>query len=525
LVSDGKCEKEKLKMVPLLLLSLQPVHGQTDMYHSKPWVPENVSPSVATFVSTRPAFGSESTSTSSSSRKPTPASAHTSYSQFAISGKPLVQHSNGLEDQESLETHSFVYLAPPPSTSHNGSADVNLSPVLRLQKHADRQPYSRDSDRRIDQVSMETQYVEEGGVTKLFRKPTKTLQKSTRRNTLGNRRRDPTATRNKPPTQRRRPSPINGVKQQLQQENLGADNKKTRTSETRSLPNIRRAPTKAANRRRTKSRTRNENSFSGQQQQQHQSLVPPRPETRGRPVGKSSRRKASATDKVDEPVTLVNFGDWAAQWDELEEAWYYYNYFTGESTWNQPDQLKHIPFKNPFAKTAAEEQIEEPVPDGDVTGYSPPVTDDFQLPGLTSNETKSQLRQGNLSNHQLKENLEKHLLKVDTKDVKVPAKLPAKGKGKKYASGRDYAKKKQPQVRKAEKGKDYGWLDFLSLPKMKLPNFLGFNSDKQKPLKASKAVEEGGQGVRGKRRILKKHRLTPGLRGCYTRIHELLNLC
>ena len=120
--------------------------------------------------------------------------------------------------------------------------------------------------------------------------------------------------------------------------------------------------------------------------------------------------------------------------------------------------------------------------------------------------------------------------------TKVPAKLPAKGKGKKYASGRDYAKKKQPQVRKAEKGKDYGWLDFLSLPKMKLPNFLGFNSDKQKALKASKAAEEGGQvpvppcillpnqschpnnlmekytfqGVRGKRRILKKHRLTPG---------------
>ena len=122
----------------------------------------------------------------------------------------------------------------------------------------------------IDQVSMETQYVEEGGVTKLFRKPTKTLQKSTRRNTLGNRRRDPTATRNKPPTQRRRPSPINGVKQQLQQENLGADNKKTRTSETRSLPNIRRAPTKAANRRRTKSRTRNENSISGQQQVRNQ---------------------------------------------------------------------------------------------------------------------------------------------------------------------------------------------------------------------------------------------------------------
>ena len=48
-----------------------------------------------------------------------------------ISGKPLVQYSNGLEDQESLETHSFVYLAPPPSTSNNGSTNASLSPVLR----------------------------------------------------------------------------------------------------------------------------------------------------------------------------------------------------------------------------------------------------------------------------------------------------------------------------------------------------------------------------------------------------------
>ena len=156
--------------------------------------------------------------------------------------------------------------------------------------------------------------MEEGGAPKFFRKPTKTLQKSTRRdflprNTLGNRRRDPT-TRSKPPAQRRRPTAINGVKLQ---ENLGAD-KKTRTSETRAVPNVRRAPTNAANRRRTKSRTRNENSITGQQQVRNQiccqnffnesppacqqSLVPPRPETRGRPVGKSSRRKASATDEV-----------------------------------------------------------------------------------------------------------------------------------------------------------------------------------------------------------------------------------
>ena len=112
--------------------------------------------------------------------------------------------------------------------------------------------------------------MEEGGAPKFFRKPTKTLQKSTRRdflprNTLGNRRRDPT-TRSKPPAQRRRPTAINGVKLQ---ENLGAD-KKTRTSETRAVPNVRRAPTNAANRRRTKSRTRNENSISGQQQVRNQ---------------------------------------------------------------------------------------------------------------------------------------------------------------------------------------------------------------------------------------------------------------
>ena len=79
------------------------------------------------------------------------------------------------------------------------------------------------------------------------------------------------------------------------------------------------------------------------------------------------------------------------------------------------------------------------------------------------------------------------------------AKSAGKGKGKqrakgKYPSSRDLAKKKQPQVRKAEKGKDYGWLDFLGLPKMKLPDFLGFNSDqKQKALGASKAAQQGEQ--------------------------------
>ena len=76
--------------------------------------------------------------------------------------------------------------------------------------------------------------------------------------------------------------------------------------------------------------------------------------------------------------------------------------------------------------------------------------------------------------------------------------LKSNGKSKrgkaKYPSARDFAKK-QPKVRKTEKGngKDYGWLDFLGLPKMKLPDFLGFNSEKQKAAEASKAAQQGKQ--------------------------------
>lgn len=107
--------------------------------------------------------------------------------------------------------------------------------------------------------------MEEGGAPKLLRKPTKTLPKLTTReylsrNTLGNRIRNKQP-RLSGPALRRIPA-THGVKQQ-QEENVGA-NKRTRTSETRAVPNIRRAPTKAANRRRTKLRTRNESSFVGQ---------------------------------------------------------------------------------------------------------------------------------------------------------------------------------------------------------------------------------------------------------------------
>ena len=93
---------------------------------------------------------------------------------------------------------------------------------------------------------------------------------------------------------------------------------------------------------------------------------------------------------------------------------YYYNYRTGESTWNKPDalqvttfirpidrpfQFQHIPFKNPY-KSKEGSQIPAPVvseqtaspgtvPDGEVTGYSPPVTADFQLPGEVTDSQAS----------------------------------------------------------------------------------------------------------------------------------------
>ena len=75
------------------------------MYHAKPWTPENVSPSVASFVSTKPTFNSAkdnfvsnrpsfetlSETKSSSSSKPTSIPSHNSYSQFAISGEALIE--------------------------------------------------------------------------------------------------------------------------------------------------------------------------------------------------------------------------------------------------------------------------------------------------------------------------------------------------------------------------------------------------------------------------------------------------
>lgn len=52
---------------------------------------------------------------------------------------------NSLDDQDLMETHSFVYLAKPPNSS---DTSATMSPVMRVQSQVDRQPYSRDGDKR-----------------------------------------------------------------------------------------------------------------------------------------------------------------------------------------------------------------------------------------------------------------------------------------------------------------------------------------------------------------------------------------
>ena len=72
-----------------------------------------------------------------------------------------------------------------------------------------------------------------------------------------------------------------------------------------------------------------------------------------------------------------------------------------------------------------------------------------------------------------------------------PSKSQQKGK---RGKTKHLVVKKQATVRKAEKGKgkDYGWLDFLGLPKMKLPDFLDFSSEKKKAPRASDAAPQSG---------------------------------
>lgn len=81
-----------------------------------------------------------------------------------------------------------------------------------------------------------------------------------------------------------------------------------------------------------------------------------------------------------EASTLVNFGDWAAQWDEQEEAWYFYNYLTEESTWEKPDELSDLRFENPFSsKDESQGQIPSPLSD-ELKSVEDPKLDHLELP-------------------------------------------------------------------------------------------------------------------------------------------------
>lgn len=125
-------------------------------------------------------------------------------------------------------------------------------------------------------------------------------------------------------------------------------------------------------------------------------LTPPRPNLPP-PIAKMYRGAMARNDVVpierdDDTVnevedeedvsTLVNFGDWAAQWDEIEEGWYFYNYITGESTWEKPDDLKDLRFENPFSSADETDSAQIPSPltvDGD--DYQTTMTNSLLAPG------------------------------------------------------------------------------------------------------------------------------------------------
>ena len=88
-------------------------------------------------------------------------------------------------------------------------------------------------------------------------------------------------------------------------------------------------------------------------------------------------------------------------------------------------------------------------------------------------------------------------------------------KGKRGKTKHPVGKKQQATVRKAEKGKgkDYGWLDFLGLPKMKLPDFLDFSSEKKKAPRASDAAPQSG-GEKVFTKVFTKSKCTAVRRHC-----------
>ena len=133
---------------------------------------------------------------------------------------------------------------------------------------------------------------------------------------------------------------------------------------------------------------------------------------------------------------------------------------------------------------------------------------------------------------------------TDRKKKKYEAAVGQKTLGFKYL-----LPEKKPKVRKDAKAeKEYGWFDFLSLPKFGLPDIFGFNSKSKsaerpvrkaprahnaeplgRPEPGPQAVhpsqQQAGQDLRRKRKIHHKQQQSPGQRGCYTWIHSILRLC
>ena len=345
------------------------------MYHSKPWVPENVSPSVASFVSTRPTFGSQT-----SSRKPTEASAHSSYSQFAISGEIERELDNGKQMfQANLwsstamgwRTRSPLRLTHL-STSHLRqtrrmdhwmpiSAPFSGKPLphlrlytwhdnnycFRVQNHADRQPYSRDGDRRKKSCSKE-QFL---SLILLLRHWPSEYGDSVCRE---GRRSEALQKADKAPDKVKRLLVKKHIGKWWASQEAKIVGVRATKHENKNLGNSRGAEHKESAHKCCKSQKNKVEDKKGKlfcrpgdlcfnfffivdvrvwcrrgQRRPGQEVGELEAAEEKQPLMRWWRDRDNSNDlnnvilrKVEDPVTLVNFGDWAAQWDELEEAWW-----------------------------------------------------------------------------------------------------------------------------------------------------------------------------------------------------------
>ena len=47
-----------------------------------------------------------------------------------------------------------------------------------------------------------------------------------------------------------------------------------------------------------------------------------------------------------EPIHQLKVGDWMAVWDTEFEIWYFHNLRTKDSTWDKPEELEHLNFRD-----------------------------------------------------------------------------------------------------------------------------------------------------------------------------------